>query len=200
MKFSVTRLMILPIFLWALTAAIAHPVRARTAEEQPRFKQFRWSETDTGYRVTSILQNGFNTEIEERINAGIPTSFHYFLSFKRVRWYWDNRILLEREYIHTVTYDTLRKLYTVVKRDSGNSEPIGISTTADFNEMRRLMNTFEGDIPIRRSSLKPNRRHYISIRAVLKTEKLPPPWDVILFFISNDFDTKTSRQFLPVTE
>jgi Domain of unknown function (DUF4390) len=175
-------------------------IQVAAAGDKPRLKNVRWFKTDDGYRVTAILQNGFNKDIEERINAGIPTSFHYILSFKRMRWYWDNRILQQKETVHTVTYDTLLKKYTIVKQRLNESESFSTVTTDDSIEMRRLMTRFEGHLYFQNRSLKPNRRHYISIRATLQTERLPPPWDTILFFISNDFDTNTSRQFLPVKE
>jgi len=175
-------------------------MQANASGDKPRLKRVRWFKTDDGYRVTAILQNGFNRDIEERINAGIPTSFHYILSFKRMRWYWDNRVLQRKETVHTVTYDTLLKQYTVVKQRLNEPDPFSTATTDDSVEMRQLMNRFEGHLYFRNRSLKPNRRHYISIRATLQTERLPPPWDTILFFMSNDFDTNTSRQFLPVKE
>jgi len=185
---------------WILISVILpDDIAARTHKDQPRFRKFRWSEADTGYHVTAVLQKGFLREIEESINAGIPTTFRFHLYLKRERWYWDNEIAAEVECHHTVTYDTLQKVYTIVKKKVGSSEVIFTGTTSDPVEMRNMMNGFEAEINFEKKHLKTGRRYYISLRATLRTGKLPPPWDVILFFLSHDFDTQTRREFLPRT-
>ena len=171
---------------------------ARSFSDQPQINHFRWSETATGFHCTAVLQRGFSSEIEDCIRAGVPATFHFFLKLKQMRWYWDNKVLSSQEYIHTVTYDTLRKVFTIEKYKLGNSEPFQETQTDDPSEMRRIMSSFEGDLKVSRWRITPEKQHYISLRTTLKTENLPPPWNILLFFISNDFDTETSRQFLPV--
>jgi hypothetical protein len=171
---------------------------ARSAEAQPKFQQFRWSETNKGFHISAVLQKGFTHEIEETINAGIPTTFHFYLYLKKMRWFWDNKIEASAEVIHTVTFDTLRKVYTISKQRVDSVDPNVQTTTEDPGEMRSQMNTFEGDLEFPADIFKADRQYYISLRATLRTDKLPPPWDTILFFMSHDFDAKTRRQFLPV--
>ncbi len=183
--------------MFVFILVLAGSVHARSNDNRARFKKFRWSETKQGFHVTAILQKGFSREIEESINAGIPTTFHFYLRLKRMRWFWDNKIVSSAEFFHTVTYDTLRKVFKIVKTQAGKKEPLSVTTTDDPAKMRMEMDSFQGDLIYPHHKLKPNHKYYISIRATLRTGKLPPPWDVILFFISHDFDTKTQRQFLP---
>jgi len=183
------------IFLGFISLYIL-PSPVQSADLHPKITEFEWSRIKNAYRVTAKLKNGFNTEIEESIHAGIPTSFHFYLSFKRVRSYWDNKIIEKAEYNHTVKYDTLRKLYTVIIQKPKNPDPIFKTTTDDTEEMQQLMTSFKGYLSIVNPVME--RQHYISLRATLHTGKMPAPWNRILFFISNDFDTKTSRQFLPI--
>ncbi|MBN1553076.1 DUF4390 domain-containing protein [bacterium] len=170
-----------------------------SADSKPKLKHLNWIQMDDGFRITAELTDSFNREIEDRIHSGIPTTFTFYLYFKRMRWYWDNKVLAKIVYQHSVTYDTLRKKYKVIIQKKGQSEPISITTTDSAEEMRRLMNAFEGElqISIDRKSLR-SKQHYISLEASLETNKLPEPFDTLLFFMSSDFETKTHRQFLPI--
>jgi len=171
---------------------------AGSDRESPRIKQFRWTEIEKGFHVSAILHRGFHREIEESINAGVPTIFYYYLYFKRVRWYWDNQVISKSEYKHVVTYDTLRKMYSVTYQRSGENEPYFIESTDDPAKMRTLMSTFNGNIEVPPDTIKAGKQYYLSLEAIMHTDKIPPPWDKILFFISHDFETGTSRQWLPV--
>ncbi len=185
-------------WLLCLVLVLAQPaIYARSQKDNPKIKQFRWTETDSGFHVSALLNRAFNHEVEETINAGIPTTFHYYLYLKQMRWYWDNKIISEAECWHTVTYDTLRKVYTIVCQRTGDLEPYLEVTTEDPAEMRTLMNTFQGDLKIDRNRFNDNKQYYLSLQVTLKTEKLPPPWDKILFFMSPDFKTEISRQWIP---
>ncbi len=108
--------------------------------------------------------------------------------------------MAREEYTHTVTYDTLRKHYTITCQRKGDPKPFLVETTDDSFKMRTVMATFKGALNVSSTSILPGKQYYLSLEATMRTENLPGRWNEILFFISNDFETKTSRQFLPVLD
>ncbi len=167
-------------------------------EETPAIRRFRWVQTDKGFQVSARLHKGINQDIEEMIDAGIPTTFEFFIALKMKRWYWDSKSLSKAEYFHTVTYDTLRKIYTVSKTRHGDPNPFIVQRTTDVAEMREMLCSFEGRLHYARKDMTPGKDYYVSIRAVMSSEKLPPPFDSLFFFVSQTFETRTYRQAVRV--
>lgn len=148
--------------------------------------------------MSARLHKGINADIEEMIDAGIPTTFQFFIALKMKRWYWDSKSLSKAEYFHTVTFDTLRKIYTISKTRQGDPNPFSVERTTEISEMRELMSSFEGRVNYSRKDMPPGKDYYVSIRAVMSSEKLPPPFDSLLFFVSQSFETRTYRQAVRV--
>jgi len=166
--------------------------------ERPRLKRFRAYNQDYTFTVTGILFPAFQPDIEEAILAGTPTTFEFYLYLKRERWYWDNEIIAHATYRHTVTYDTLRKTYTVVITRVGEDGILLTEATESRQRMQELMTHFQGTLEYSPDDLEYNEEYYVSLTASLTTRQLPSPWNKILFFLSSDFKTETSRKFFPV--
>ncbi|MBN1296862.1 DUF4390 domain-containing protein [bacterium] len=165
--------------------------------ERPRIKRFRVVAQGDEFAVYGELFPAFQPDIEASILAGVPTTFEFYVYLKRVRWYWNNEILAHATYRHQVTYDTLRKTYAVVIDRVGEDGIILSEITGSRQRMQELMTQFHGSVVYPVHDLDPDDQYYVSLTASLTTRQLPSPWDHILFFLSNDFKTETSRKFFP---
>jgi hypothetical protein len=187
------------IFLFFL---LIFPMRmiADSVSDEPRIKQFRWSETPFGFHVWATLQRGFQRDIEEAIIAGIPTSFRYQLKFKQYRWYWDNKYLFDMTITHTVRYDTLRKIFTITKLRADVVQPYSVTTTEDITIMREIMSNFDAEVEISPKSIKEDRQYYFSLHAVIETENDESSWNSMLYWASTRNETPINRLWLPVKQ
>lgn len=165
---------------------------------EPRIKQFRWSETPSGFHVWAILEKGFQRDIEEAIMAGIPTSIRFQLKFKQYRWYWDNKYLCDTTITHTVRYDTLRKVFTITKSRSGVKQPYSVTTTEDVTIMREIMSSFDSEVEISLKTIKDDKQYYFSLRAIIETETDEGSWNSMLYWASTRNETPINRLWLPV--
>lgn len=185
------------VFLWL--GCLVFMIWAARADdlERPRIKRFRAHNHHHTFSVSGILYPAFQTDIEESILAGTPTTFEFYLYLKKERWYWDNEIIAHATYRHTVTYDTLRKTYTVVIVRVGEDGVILSEETDSRQRMQELMTHFKGSLEYSPDDLEQGVEYYVSLTASLTTRQLPSPWNKLLFFLSNDFKTETSRKFFP---
>ncbi|MCD4654385.1 DUF4390 domain-containing protein [bacterium] len=183
-------MVILGIFL-----SVPYSALEASDREKPRIKRFRVFQKADFFFVTGTLFPAFQSDIEASILAGIPTTFRFEIFLKNPRWYWANEILAHAAYLHTVTYDTLRKTYTVTVIREGEAGIILSEETSSRQKMQELMTRFHGDLHFSRFKLFKDKEYYVSLTATLTTRQLPFPWDKLLFFLTSDFNTETSRKF-----
>ena len=199
--FSVTslirqnRVYLIAVIGLVLVSSLGIPVDSADLE-RPRIKRFRVNRSDNQFEVSGELFPAFQSDIDASILAGTPTTFKYDIYLKRVRWYWDNEILAHESYLYTVVYDTLRECYTVTVTGKDGQQK-SIQETKSRQTMQNLMTHFSGVLIYSDENLSDDDVYYVSMTATLTTRKLPSPWNELLFFLSNDFRTETSRKFFP---
>lgn len=161
--------------------ALAAPV----SSGEPRITGVK-VETSSPLRVSFAVADAFNSDIEEAIKSGIPTSFTYLVDLGRPSLLWFDEGLGSWEFRHTVKYDTLREEYTVVMDEVGRQ---GVKTK-DFDEMKRLMTTV-GDVEFMPSRpLVTGEKYRLRVKAELKTTRFPFLLDYMFFFVKLwDFET-----------
>lgn len=183
--------------LLCLVIASLATVVSASERVRPRLKYFRVHTQQDLFVVTATLFPAFQEDIESVILTGQPTTFEFDVFLKETRWYWDNRILSREKYLHTVVYDTLRKVYSVeITRGSGNVTVMKTETDS-WQKMQEFMTQFRGELSYPESELSRRGQYYVSLSATLTTRQLPSPWNRLLFFLSSDFRTETSRKFFP---
>jgi hypothetical protein len=166
----------------------------------PEIKKFRCSETPYGYHMTAWVQQAFARDLEEAVNAGMPASIIYHVRFKLYRWYWDTRVLREAKYTYTVSCDTLRKTYTIIKKKEGIPQPLSITTTDNPVTMKTMMCSFEGDIDFNLKSIKDGKQYYLALDASIGVDAGSDHWDSVLYSVSDRYDTVVNRLWLPVKQ
>lgn len=130
--------------------------------------------------VTADLVNGFNREIINDIQDGIPKDFYYYLLLKRKQKNWFDEEVLAKTLRYTVKYDTLKKQYTIVQRDG---EQVSESTVDNIEAMKRMVSKIDHVKLAPIGFLKSRHRYYVSIKSQMKAAKLPFYVDYFLFFI-----------------
>lgn len=130
--------------------------------------------------VTAELVDGFNREIVNDIQDGIPKDFYYYLLLKRKQKNWFDEEVLAKTIRYTVKYDTLKKKYTIVQRDG---EQVVETTVDDIETMKRIVSKIDHVKLAPISFLKSRNRYYVSIKSQMKAAKLPFYVDYFLFFI-----------------
>ncbi|MBN1878895.1 DUF4390 domain-containing protein [bacterium] len=181
------------IGFWVLIFLLSIPCLA-SQDADPRIKQFRVLRQGDEFLVSAMLTDAFPPEIEDRIQSGVPTTYEFYIFLKKVRWFWDNKILAHALYHHTVTYDTILETYHIIIKREGVDEQILDYKTRDIEDMHKMMSMFNGVLDYPYSDISYDSLYYVSIMASLKTRQVPAPWNL---FLSDGFKTRTNRKYFP---
>lgn len=130
--------------------------------------------------VTAELAGGFNRQIINEIQDGIPKDFYYYILLKRKQKNWFDEEILAKTVRYTVKYDTLKKKYAVVQRDG---ERVVENTVDDLETMKRLVSRIDQVKLAPVKVLRSRNRYYVSVKSQMKAAKLPFYVDYFLFFI-----------------
>lgn len=126
------------------------------------------------------VEGAFREKMKTAIHSGIPTTFAFFVDLNRVRGFWpDKRIASLRE-THSITYDTLKKEYTI-DRSWDNA---GSVNTQSFVEAQRLMTEIDSLKIVPLQQLVKGSQYQIRTKAELSKLKLPFYLHHVLFFLS----------------
>ena len=123
------------LFLLGALAALAAPPPVLAAGD-PRLADLRVAVVDDSYLVDFTLVGGFDEEVQEQIDAGLPVTFRYRVEILRKRALWDNT-LLAQELDVTVDYDSLTKQYRLSRTVDG--ELVDSMVSEKPEEMQRWM-------------------------------------------------------------
>lgn len=139
-----------------------------------------------GLFVSFVVKDAFTEKIDEAIKSGVPTSFNFLIELERVRGLWFDKELESWEFKHTVKYDTLKEEYEVTLGETGGT----VIRTADINEMKRVMTSGDSVRLVLSRPMVEGKEYRLSIKAELRTVKLPFFLDYVLFFVKLwDFET-----------
>ena len=131
-------------------------------------------------------QHTFNEKIQSAILSGVPVSFSFYITLVRVRFLWMDRTIRDKEVVHTILYDNLKKEFQITRSwEKGES-----ITTQSFEEAEKLMSEIKSFkiAPLKR--LHKGTRYQLRVRAKLNRITLPYYLDSILFFLPKwDYET-----------
>ncbi|MCB9487855.1 MAG: DUF4390 domain-containing protein [Deltaproteobacteria bacterium] len=145
------------------------------------------------YLVSFQVDGAFTEDLEEAIQAGIPTTFTYLFRVKRHVTAWFDERIAEFQVRRTVHYDNIREVYTVLLGEKGQT-----ITVNRLDEAQKLMTQFT-DMPVAvRGSLTDEGPYYVQIKAQL--DQVDVPLNLSDFFIFSalwDFETRWAKVELP---
>ncbi len=137
--------------------------------------------------VYFTVSNCFTDEIIEAIENGIPTSFLFFIKLYEKKDMWFDREVASLTVNHEITYDNLRKVYTVRRSSNGEER---VTHASGFEEARKLMSEIVGVNLADLSALDKGKKYRVSMMAQLDKVELPFALHHILFFVKLwDFET-----------
>lgn len=140
--------------------------------------------------VYAGLANGFKTEMESAILAGVPTVFTLQLEVYRVRSYlWDKKIT-SSEIKRTIKYDNLKKTFNIFT--DGDAAP---AIFADFESAQKAMADLSGIGIVPLKELVMGNTYYLKMRVKIDKVRLPLHMEYVFFFVSFwDFETAWYKQ------
>ena len=143
--------------------------------------------------ISFSVENCFNKKMEDAIQAGIPTSFNFFVKLRKKRpLIWDNKITSHR-FRHTIIYDNLKDNFRIWLEEKNEEMQVD-----DLEEAKRYMQRVEVFPVVRGRELK-RGTYELAIKAELDPVRLPLRLECILFFVSLwDFETKWYRRIVRV--
>ena len=133
----------------------------------------------------ATVKNAFTPEMEQGVKNGIPLSFNFQVELDKVRDFWPDSTLVEKEIVHRLTYDSLKEEYSVELAEKHRTE-----VTRSLDRAKRLMTELNGLTVIARKKLIPDASYVLRIKATLVKTTLPLGMHYVLPFTSLwDFET-----------
>jgi hypothetical protein len=132
------------------------------------------------------LEGAFREEMKKAILSGVPSTFSFFAKLNRTQNLWFDETIADIEVTHTITYDNLKKEFTV-KRSWKEDNP---EVTKSFKEAKKWMTEINSLKLIPLNRLEKGEQYQLRVKAEVSKKTLPFYLHYILFFVSLwDFET-----------
>jgi hypothetical protein len=173
-------------FILALTFFLSRDLHA----EKAAISDLLMTNNANHLLVYARAVNCFTKDIETAILAGVPTTFTFLIHLYKERRRWLDQRLTSMSIRHTIKYDNVKKLFTVII--DGDQEP---TTFQDFESAKRAMSDLNGISLAPLNMLKRNEFYYVEIKAKLDKVRLPLHMEYVFSFVSLwDFETDWYRE------
>lgn len=160
----------------------AHPALAQNAT----IDELIVTNSSTDLLLFLTVNNAFTKQMEEGIRNGIPVTFSFYVQLDRKR-RWLNQKLVSLKFDHTLSYDTLKEEYTIVR-----SELTGQAVrTKSLAEAKKTMAQLNGLTIFPLQALIPEAEYALRVKAKLAEKTLPLYLHYVIPFWSLwDFETE----------
>ena len=162
-----------------LLAMLASPAWGQ--QQRPILHELALTHTDQEVLLYLHLKGGFQQDLLEAIESGIPITVTYYIKLYRKRGLWLDEEVLSKTIKHIVKYDALKKQYRVSEINGLFSS---IKVTKHEPTMVRWMSEIEGQPLIPFHLLQSGEEYYVKAMADLKAVKSPFPLSHIPFLAS----------------
>lgn len=132
------------------------------------------------------IDEAFNSDLIEGVKHGIPVTFIFEVGLDMTRNGWLDKSIVSGSFEHTLTYDSLKKMYTVRQTEMGEE----VYLTDDFNKAQRLMSEANGIKIVSLKKLVPDRHYTLRVKATLEKTTLPLKFHYLIPF-TEFWDLKT---------
>ena len=131
------------------------------------------------------VNNAFTKQMEEGIKNGIPVTFNFYVKLERKRM-WLNQELVSLRFDHTLSYDTLKEEYSIVRSEL----PGQAFRTKSLAEAKKAMAQLNGPQIVSLKTLLPEAGYRLMVKAKLAEKTLPLYVHYVIPFWSLwDFET-----------
>jgi hypothetical protein len=160
--------------------------QALVLAEDARLTNITVSNTRHDLLLSLNVEGAFRGEMKKAILNGVPATFSFFVTLKRVRDFWFDSGIGDIEVTHTIKYDNLKKEFTVYRSWEKND----LKSTKSFKEAQELMTEINSLKIIPLSNLKKGKQYQLRVKAEFSKKTLPFYLHYVLFFVSLwDFET-----------
>ena len=133
------------------------------------------------------VNNAFTKQMEEGIKNGIPVTFNFYVKLERKRNAWLNQELVSLRFDHTLSYDTLKEEYSIVRSEV----PGQTFRTKSLAEAKKNMAQLNGPQISPLKALRPEAGYLLRVKAKLAEKTLPLYVHYVIPFWSLwDFETE----------
>ncbi|MFA6283996.1 MAG: DUF4390 domain-containing protein [Desulfurivibrionaceae bacterium] len=132
------------------------------------------------------VNNAFTKQMEEGIKNGIPVTFNFYVKLEKKRT-WLNQNIASLQFDHTLSYDTLKEEYSIVRSEMAG-QPF---RTKSLAEAKKAMAQLNGPPISPLKALLPEAGYLLRVKAKLAEKTLPLYFHhVIPFWSLWDFETE----------
>jgi len=132
-------------------------------------------------------EGAFTEKMEKAIISGVPVTFSFFITLYKVKDFWPDKKITEKEITHSIKYNNLKKEYTITRSLQSGTSII----TKTFGEAQKLMCKIDNLSLIPLDRLERGSQYQIRAKAELMKITLPFYLHYLLFFVSMwDFETE----------
>jgi len=179
---------IILISLFVIFGFMELPMQAQAIE--PKMTDILITNNKENVLLYARVVNGFKTEMESAILAGVPTVFTLLLEVYQVRSFiWDKKIT-GYEIKRTIKYDNIKKTFSIVT--DGNEAPV---IFPDFESAQKAMADLSGIIITPLQKLVKGNSYYLKMKVKIDKVRLPLHMEYVFLFVSFwDFETAWYKQ------
>lgn len=124
-----------------------------------------------GYVLNADIDIELNSRLVDAVSRGVSLYFTTELVIERPRWYWFNRVVVDRSLEYRLYYHAITRSYRL---SIGSFHQSFDSLDAAVMTMRRVRNWQVADL----ATLEAGVSHQVAVRFRLDTSQLPKPFQV----------------------
>lgn len=175
------------IFLLCLSC-LCVPIKGQSVE--PTINDIIITNNKENVLLYARVVNGFKTDMEATILAGVPAIFTLHLEVYQARSVmWDKKIA-DYEIKRTIKYDNLKKTFSIFT--NGNETPV---VFPDFESAQKAMADLSGIIVVPLQKLVRGNNYYVQLKVKIDKVRLPLHMEYVFLFVSYwDFETPWYKQ------
>ena len=130
--------------------------------------------------ISAELIRWMTPDLEKEIESGIPKDLFYTIVLKKRIPAWFDEEIQSRTIKHTIKYDLIKKQFIVSTWNAGEQQDRTLENLDQMMDLISTVNNVKIDLD---QGLKSRHTYYISVKAEVKSSRLPFYLDYILFFI-----------------
>jgi hypothetical protein len=150
------------------------------ADNIAEIKDIKLANTRDDLLVYFKVTEAFPDNITQAVMKGIPTTFSFYITLHETDRFWFNKKLADRLIKSTISYNSLKKEFTVLKPWKNDTPRI----TQSFEEAKALMTEIDNLTFIPLDEIVKGKKYQLSIKAELDKVTLPLYLHNIFFFVS----------------
>lgn len=155
-------------------------------DKNPQLNDIIVTTSNTDLLLFATVENCFTPEMVHGVQNGIAITFTFHVELDRIKSKWFDSTLVDTLITHTLTYDSLKEEYSILRDTKGQKA----FTTESLEEAKLLMSELNGLHVIPLERLIPDAPYALHIKATLEKNTLPLGMHYVLPFTSLwDFET-----------